>query len=476
MERLGLRARGGALGRPNSAAASETSTAPPAKGKFKLRATKDPLPLLTKKDSKSSRETKPKPTFLKSAGGAAPTDKTSNSKTSVFVANSFARPPPAKDSLKMRTGGFSFMKFQPKNGETKKVAGNSSGKAAPPAFAPSKPFLGKFSVAGLNKKSAKSASEGGLKAGKEPLFKPQVKASMPFAFRADTKSSVAKKRKTAETVAHEDRKNAFPCKSVRTEGIGGFALNKSARSSKEVNTGKQPPRCNVASEKAQRGGIRSSFSFAAKPDAVANEGAMLKKRGLVLHAAESGPMPKRSKRAPTQDAPVHRHGEDVNSMAEERIESGSSPTDITSANGDLAAVFELERETSQCALDATESVHPAVLPPDCREDCWSNSLSGIEEELALKLVCTLDDDKEDEFLLRAAAIQDFTDRVGLEQKQFRNRLLDAHADVSESLLDALTDLMAEEGGIGIDKLVFDVNLDADIDDAFLQDPELQVLQ
>lgn len=53
----------------------------------------------------------------------------------------------------------------------------------------------------------------------------------------------------------------------------------------------------------------------------------------------------------------------------------------------------------------------------------------------------------------------------------------AHAaDVSESLLDALTDLMAEEGGIGIDKLVFDMNLDIDIDDAFLREPELQVLQ
>ncbi|CAI5723622.1 unnamed protein product [Peronospora effusa] len=100
--------------------------------------------------------------------------------------------------------------------------------------------------------------------------------------------------------------------------------------------------------------------------------------------------------------------------------------------------------------------------------------SGIEEELALKLVCTAEDDKEDEFLARAAAIQEFTDRVGLEQKQLCNRLLDAHADVSESLLDALTDLMAEEGGIGIDKLDFDLNIDVDVGDAFLQDDEIQV--
>ncbi|UIZ20879.1 hypothetical protein KXD40_000680 [Peronospora effusa] len=109
--------------------------------------------------------------------------------------------------------------------------------------------------------------------------------------------------------------------------------------------------------------------------------------------------------------------------------------------------------------------------------------SGIEEELALKLVCTAEDDKEDEFLARAAAIQEFTDRVGLEQKQLCNRLLDAHGivgsicskpDVSESLLDALTDLMAEEGGIGIDKLDFDLNIDVDVGDAFLQDDEIQV--
>ncbi|RMX63150.1 hypothetical protein DD238_007000 [Peronospora effusa] len=117
--------------------------------------------------------------------------------------------------------------------------------------------------------------------------------------------------------------------------------------------------------------------------------------------------------------------------------------------------------------------------------------SGIEEELALKLVCTAvcdalfrcQYDKEDEFLARAAAIQEFTDRVGLEQKQLCNRLLDAHGivgsicskpDVSESLLDALTDLMAEEGGIGIDKLDFDLNIDVDVGDAFLQDDEIQV--
>ena len=89
--------------------------------------------------------------------------------------------------------------------------------------------------------------------------------------------------------------------------------------------------------------------------------------------------------------------------------------------------------------------------------------------------------------------------MGLEQKQIRSRLRDVHgtvvlafaqtvskhrksnnifcaiaANISETLLDALTDLMAEEGGIGIDKLACDINIDVDIGDVVLQDDEIQV--
>ncbi|KAG6622114.1 Laminin subunit alpha-1-like [Phytophthora cinnamomi] len=473
MERLGLRTRGGGLGRVGSAAASETSAAPAAKGKFKLRASKGPLPLLTKKDS--SRESKPRPKFLKSAGAHASTEKAKNTKPGILPANSFARPPAAKDSLKTRAGGFSFMKFRPKTGEAPKVAGDA--KSAPPAFAAAKPFLGKFSVGGLNKKSTKPAKSGATvgRTGNESLFKPQahVKGSLSFAFRADTKSSAAKKRKTAEAVAHEDKTYAFPCKSIRTEGVGGLMAKNSARSSKEMDTGKQPLSCDVTGEKAPQ------IGFAAKPSMMANDGAAMKKRGLVLNAAETGPVPKRSKRGPPQVAPVHqRKIGTANNVAKGRDESENSDTPNTSGDPGLSSreppVVELEQEPPQSAAE-TESLPLTAMPPSS-PDCREESISRIEEELALRLVCTLDDEKEDDFLSRAAVIQDFTDRVGLEHKQIRNRLLDAHADVSENLLDALTDLMAEEGGIGLDKLIFDMNLDVDVDDAFLQDPELQIFQ
>ena len=88
--------------------------------------------------------------------------------------------------------------------------------------------------------------------------------------------------------------------------------------------------------------------------------------------------------------------------------------------------------------------------------------------------------------------------MGLDQKQIRSRLRDVHGtvvfafahtvskhrksnvfcaiavNISETLLDALTDLMAEEGGIGIDKLACDINIDVDIGDVVLQDDEIQV--
>ncbi|KAJ8558814.1 hypothetical protein ON010_g8635 [Phytophthora cinnamomi] len=230
-----------------------------------------------------------------------------------------------------------------------------------------------------------------------------------------------------------------------------------------MDTGKQPLSCDVTGEKAPQ------IGFAAKPSMMANDGAAMKKRGLVLNAAETGPVPKRSKRGPPQvEAPVHqRKIGTANNVAKGRDESDGDP----GLSSREPPVVELEQEPPQSAAE-TESLPLTAMPPsspDCREE-------RIEEELALRLVCTLDDEKEDDFLSRAAVIQDFTDRVGLEHKQIRNRLLDAHADVSENLLDALTDLMAEEGGIGLDKLIFDMNLDVDVDDAFLQDPELQIFQ
>ncbi|KUG00245.1 hypothetical protein AM587_10009734 [Phytophthora nicotianae] len=165
--------------------------------------------------------------------------------------------------------------------------------------------------------------------------------------------------------------------------------------------------------------IGSSTSFATKMGAMkttVNDATVLKKRGLLAGAAPA------SKRCKTQDV---RGLGNPNKMTNRVIKSG---------------------------------------------------LSGVEEELAVNLLCTVDDDNEDEFLTRVATIEEFTDRVGQEQKQLHKRLLDAHADVSECLLDALTDLMVEEGGIGIDKLDFDMNINVDVGDAFLQDDEIQVFQ
>ncbi|KAI9921484.1 hypothetical protein PsorP6_001164 [Peronosclerospora sorghi] len=49
------------------------------------------------------------------------------------------------------------------------------------------------------------------------------------------------------------------------------------------------------------------------------------------------------------------------------------------------------------------------------------------------------------------------------------------ADVSESLLDALTDLMAEEAGIGVEKLASHMDVDVDVNDPIVQD-EIQMFQ
>ncbi|GMF28974.1 unnamed protein product [Phytophthora fragariaefolia] len=217
-------------------------------------------------------------------------------KPSPFATYNFARPTPAKDLLKKRTGGFGFMKFQSKPGDAKQTSAGSSGKP-PPVFAAKKPLLGKLSVKGLSKKSSAPAEEAAASSSKKPIL---AKDSLPISFRAETKSSAAKKRKTTEPSAHEDKTNAFPYKSLRTECIGGLSLKNSGYNSKELTTGKKPQSIGMAIEKLQRGSIRSSFSYAAKPGVMANDRAVSKKRGLALNATETGSLPKRSKHDSTQ--------------------------------------------------------------------------------------------------------------------------------------------------------------------------------
>ncbi|KAG2765342.1 hypothetical protein PC129_g1295 [Phytophthora cactorum] len=456
MERSGggFKKGGRGFSRAGTSDGGDKGSAPPAKGKFKLRTSKDPLPLLAKKQP--SRESKPKAKFLASAGAGAATEKQNNAKPDLFSANSFMRPL-ATDAPSKKSTGFSFMKLQPTSTELGKPPADTSTKAVLPSFSGLKPLLGKFSANALTKKKSKPTSETGTK-NKKPLFKPQAKGTLPFAFRAETKSSTAKKRKAAESLP-EDSKTG--------RAKPSFALKNPARGKNTENQSE------VCGENTKASG--SSTSFATKMGAMrtkVNDGAVLKKRGLLAISTVAVPASKRSK---TQDV---RSLGDPNSMTNGVIKSGRSPSgdarhenEASSVSASLVApVFKPAQTSPGFVVDAELGAVPSS--PDWRDDC----LSGVEEELAMKLLCTVDDDKEDEFLTRAAAIQEFTDRMGLEQKQLHNRLLDAHADVSESLLDALTDLMVEEGGIGIDKLDFDMNIDVDVNAAFLQDDEIQVIQ
>ncbi|POM74732.1 Laminin subunit alpha-1-like [Phytophthora palmivora] len=154
-----------------------------------------------------------------------------------------------------------------------------SGKAAPKAFASTKPLLGKFSVSGLAKKT-NSAAEVESKSAKEPL---KSEGNLLFGFRADTKSFTAKKRKSrTSTSALDETKHDFPNKSSRTGGKSGFAFM--ARN-KEKGTEISP-------------NVEPSFSRVKKTSSVAtkaSECTMSKKRGLLLSSADASLALKRLK-------------------------------------------------------------------------------------------------------------------------------------------------------------------------------------
>ncbi|GMF10921.1 unnamed protein product [Phytophthora lilii] len=251
--------------------------------------------------------------------------------------------------------GFSFKKLQPKPGEGKKKT--TARPSEKPAFSVAKPFLGKFSVCGLAKRSLVPASEAWARTSKTPSTTPRTESGLPLAFRADTKSSAAKKRKTLESRTHEHKSNAFPSKNRRTENNGSFEQKSSFRI--DARTEKLA----VKGSDTFRAGLSLSGNKAMKQSRD-----LVKKRGLLLTSVDVDPEPKRLKQ--------------------------------------MAQIY---ASMKACLI--------------------SNSNTFVRK-----------------------------------------------AQVSESLLDALTDLMAEEGGIGIDKLNFDMNIDIDVGDAFLQDDEIQVLQ
>ncbi|KAL3664057.1 hypothetical protein V7S43_010943 [Phytophthora oleae] len=412
-----------------SAPAHKSSTA-----QFKLRA----LPLVTKKQA--SLETKPKATFLTSAGVGLSTEKQHKAKSSFFTTNSFIRPMPTDDAPK-KSAGFSFMTFQPKSGKltTEKTS-----------FASKTPFLKKFSVSSLNKKSDNSSGESGSRTSKESSLKLQEKSTLPFGFRA---TSAAKKRK-AESPANKDRKSGFPSKIGRADS--SIAVRNPALSK---GKGKQAVKNAI---------LQGNASFTTKMGSVeVNDGVVLKKRSL-MGTPTAASAPKRSKLSAQVAVEGHGSSNVADADASFSDKDLSSPLQPTIAREQIhtspKGVSDAAKSVQSTRFSSTESPSP-----DRSEDWYD--LTPTEIWCAL-----MDDDKEDEFLIRATSVQEFTDRVGLEQKQFRSRLLDAHADVSESLLDALTVLLAEEGGIGIDKLDFDMDIDVDIGNACLQENDIQAIQ
>ncbi|KAK1934499.1 hypothetical protein P3T76_011108 [Phytophthora citrophthora] len=365
----------------------------------------------------------------------------------VFTMNSFIRPVLTEPK---KSSGFNFMTFQPKLEKLITETGIAS----------NTPFLKKLSVGSLRKKSNTSSAEAGSTTNKEASLKPQEKAVLPFAFRG---TSTAKKRK-AESPVNEDRKSGFPSKIGR--GDSSFTVRNPTQSK---GKGKQPVK------NTQRGiSLQSNAAFTAKMGRVkVSNGNVLKKRSL-LEAAATISAPKRSKLSTHKAVGEHgdsskvANGADANSsFGDEDLSSPPIPsTTCEQIRASPKADSDGAKNAELTHLSSTESPSP-----DNNED----GLNEIGEFLAMKRFCSLDDDKEDDFLIRAVAVQEFTDRVGLEQKQLRNRLLDAH-DVSESLLDALTVLLAEEGGIGIDKLAFNMDIDVDVGNAFLQENDIQAIE
>uniref|UniRef100_A0AAV1TIE4 Calmodulin n=1 Tax=Peronospora matthiolae TaxID=2874970 RepID=A0AAV1TIE4_9STRA len=460
MDRLSSKLRKGGAA---AVAATTKHGVAPFIGKFKLHTSTDslpPLPLLTKK--RSSLETKPKAKFLKPAAASSSTEKPKNAMSSAYGTSRFTQPLKVDHSSK-KSSGFSLLKLPSQSKELGTLTKAPFVKGATAlSLSSTKPLLNKVSAQILAKKNVRRANE----ADKAPLFKLQAKGGLPFTFRADTKSSAAKKRKATEAVAVKDGTDLLFCKTKRDRSsITGPTL-KSTAFSKDKDGDKQFG-VGTAKNIGQKDGNRTSISSAMKmgdTDGMGvkvDDGAVLRKRRLLLASSRAGPALKKSKR--TSQTVVA-----VQPLQDTKVAESGRPFDACRSVDPSKVATKLEEAPSASACPMNSTLSTAEALPSPLED-------GTEEDLAMKLLCIVDDDKEDEFLIRAAAVQEFTDRVGLEQKQIRNRLLDVHANISESLLDALTDLMAEEGGIGIDKLACDMNIDVDIGhDVFLRDDEIQV--
>ncbi|KAL7690835.1 hypothetical protein Plhal304r1_c011g0043801 [Plasmopara halstedii] len=433
----------------------------PTKGKFKLSFSKDLLPLKAKKQL--NQEAKPKAKFVTSSGVAMAINKkklvqegTTKSKTNGFATSSFMRQP-AKDRLPKKSLGFSFMRFQPKpSGPANPTC--TSPKATQSALAEAKPLLGRLAINAVKKKKYNSTVDTAMKKGKFNNFQPQQKGLLPFAARSGTESFNLKKRK-----ASQDKNCSFPSKSAR--GYTCLALSdticdkeKSSVTTARANAKMTGDTCSDI----QSGGLKTKL----------NCGSLLKKRSLLATSTVAAPGTKRSKAPvgmPSAAITASCISKESRETVNEEVKAKKPLVDGYDANADQApTAHDFEQISVYTATDGHVRAELNAVPSESREEC------GADEELAIIMMCTMDDDKEEEFMIKAGALQETTNRMGLEQRFLRKRLLDVHADVSESLLDALTDLMVEEGGIGIDKINFDIHVDVDSGDAFPHEDRNQV--
>ena len=211
---------------------------------------------------------------------------TDDAKPSTIAANSFIQPLAKDDAPRRQSSGFSFVKFQSKSRNSGESSGKSSRNTRPLALTGMKPFLGKVFAQPLSKKIICTTRN----ADKATLLKSQEKKGVLLSFRADTKSSVAKKRKATDSIGHRDGKSAFSCKNGRGKSL--LLENSVANKDKEKQAGVQ------VDNTGWKDGIRSAVPFAfgmGKKSKKVDDGAVLKKRGLLVASTIVGPPLKKSK-------------------------------------------------------------------------------------------------------------------------------------------------------------------------------------
>ena len=202
------------------------------------------------------------------------------------------------DHSSKKSSGFSLLKLPSKSKELGTLTKAPFVKGATAlSLSSTKPLLNKVSVQSFANRTVRRANE----ADKAPLFKLQAKGGLPFTFRADTKSSAAKKRKATEAVAVEDGTDLFFCKTRRVRSSIAGPMLKSTAFSKDKDGDKQFG-LGTAENVGQKDGNRSSISFAMQigdTDGMgvkADDDVVLRKRRLLLASSKAGPVLKKSKR------------------------------------------------------------------------------------------------------------------------------------------------------------------------------------